>query len=71
MLKKQEEKIATILVPGMKVKHRRTGEVGVISEIKNDKCFVNYSSYTCARKIYSVRYRWARKIDLMEVDNEN
>ena len=67
MLKKQERKIVLTLSPGAKVKHKRTGETGVIAEVKKGKCFVNYSSYSCSGKVFGVRFRWARSTDLIEV----
>jgi hypothetical protein len=53
----------------MKVKHKRTGAIGVIAEVKQGKYFVNYSSSSCGGKVFSVRFRWARSSDLIEVQD--
>ena len=71
MSKKREEKIVTILNHGTKIKNKRTGEIGIIVEVKEDRCFINYSSYSCGGKIFSVRFRWARITDLLEVEDES
>ena len=57
---------------GNKIKHKYSGEVGIISLIKKNKLFINYSSYSCNGKSFGVRFRWVHKESVIrEVDNED